>query len=239
MAYGLIGKDISYSFSEKYFTDKFRKLQLDEVYYTLDLAELKNIKSVIKDHHLQGFNITIPYKEEIIPYLDELDGVAKNIKAVNCVAIKDGKWIGYNTDAYGFQKSLEPLLHKRINSALIFGTGGASKAITYVLTNLGIEYTQISRKGDHTYEKLNPETVSKHLLLINTTPVGTFPNTNDILPIPLDVISENHLVYDLIYNPEKTQLLKEAENRGARIKNGYEMLALQAEKSYEIWKSSI
>ncbi len=237
MAYGLIGKNISYSFSEKYFTEKFRKLQLDEVYYTLDLPDLKDLRTKIKDNHLKGFNVTIPYKEAVISYLDELDGVAQQIGAVNCVAIEDEKWIGYNTDAYGFRKSLQPLLNKRITSALVFGTGGASKAIVYVLQNLGIDSTLISRKGEQTYEDLSTEKVANHLLLINTTPVGTFPNSEEMLPIPLEGIGKDHLVYDLIYNPEKTKFLKEAEKKGATIKNGYEMLELQAEKSYEIWKS--
>ncbi len=217
--------------------EKFKRLQIDEVYLTLDLENLDDLKEKIATHDLKGFNVTIPYKNEIISHLDDLDGIAHEIGAVNCVDIKNGKWVGYNTDAYGFEKSLKPLLHKNWNKALIFGNGGAAKAIRYVLRKLGIDFLIVEREGVFRYQNLTCQMLREHPLWIQTTPVGTFPDIDEMLPIDTSVLNANFLVYDLIYNPSQTKLLKKAEIRGAQIKNGYQMLELQAEKSYKIWTS--
>lgn len=238
--FGLIGKNIAYSFSKNYFADKFkRENSLDTHYELFDLQEIKEVEKLFENPKLKGFNVTIPYKEKIIDYLDELSPEAKEIGAVNCVKIIGPKRIGFNTDAYGFKESIRPLLAKQHQKALIFGDGGAAKAIQFALKQLEIEFQVVSRRGDFQYTDLDQKTLQSHLILINTTPLGTYPNLEQKPEIPYEFIGPKHLVFDLIYNPEKTKFLKLAEKKGAQIKNGYEMLVLQAEKSWEIWTGSL
>lgn len=234
--FGLIGKNIAYSFSEKYFSDKFKTESILGVDYQLfDLNEISKVENLFADKNLKGFNVTIPYKEQILPYLDELSPEAKAIGAVNCVKISNGKKIGYNTDAFGFEESIRPLLENHHQQALILGDGGAAKAVKFVLEKLNIPFKTVSRRGKFTYSDLNEFEILTHSVIINCTPLGTYPNLDENPLIPYQFLTENHLAYDLIYNPEKTKFLQKAEEKGAIIKNGYEMLVLQAEKSWEIW----
>ncbi|MDR2121548.1 MAG: shikimate dehydrogenase [Flavobacteriaceae bacterium] len=236
MNFGLVGKNISYSFSQKYFTQKFISLGLSNYSYEVfDIQNTNELPDLFKLPNLAGFNVTIPYKQDIMGLLDELSPEAEKIGAVNTVKIHNGKKKGFNTDATGFKDSLLPLLETQHTSALVLGSGGASKAVTYILEQLGIRYTVISRKGENSYDSLNREIVSSNFLLINTTPVGTFPKVEDSPPFPLEFITSQHLVYDLIYNPEETKFLRLAKERGAKTKNGLEMLHLQAEAAWNIW----
>lgn len=234
--FGLVGKNISYSFSKKYFTEKFKTLHLaNHSYEVFDLAEIDQIQSVFSNPNLKGFNVTIPYKEQIIPLLDELSDEAKSIGAVNTVVLKDGKSIGYNTDTFGFEKTL--LLHRKSQhtSAIIIGDGGAAKAVIYVLNKHQIPYITVSRKSDINFDNLTLEQVQEHTIIIQCTPVGTFPNIDDTVPFPFDGITDQHLIIDLIYNPEYTAFIKKAYENGAKCVNGYYMLEQQAEKAWEIW----
>ncbi len=233
---GLIGKNISYSFSKKYFEDKFQKLMLKGCSYTIfDLPEIHGVETLFADPELSGFNVTIPYKEKIIGYLDELSDEAQKIGAVNCVRIEDGRKTGYNTDAFGFEKTL--MLHKKPHqhSALILGNGGAAKAVKYVLDKHGIPSLTISRTTEINYENLDKETVEQHPLIVQCTPVGTFPNVEDCLDFPFEGLTQNHLIIDLIYNPNYTKFIINASEKGAKTVNGYYMLEQQAEKAWEIW----
>lgn len=237
--FGLIGRNISYSFSKGYFADKFINENIvDAVYDVFDLQQIEEVEKVFQKPNLKGFNVTIPYKQAIIPFLDELSLEAQKIGAVNTVLIKDGKRIGHNTDAYGFQTSIEPLLHPHHNKALVLGFGGAAKAVLYILEKLNIEYKIVSRnpsEGQINYDEVNQEILSTYPVIINCSPVGTFPNINEAPLIPYEFINKQHLLYDLIYNPEVTQFLQNGLQNGSQIKNGYEMLVQQAEKSWEIW----
>lgn len=233
---GLIGKNISYSFSRKFFEDKFQKLMLKDYSYDIfDLNDIHDAEKLFNDPELLGFNVTIPYKEKIISYLDGLSDEAEKIGAVNCVLIRDGKKTGYNTDAFGFEKTL--LLHKKAHhdKALILGDGGAAKAVKYVLDKLEIPSVTISRKSEITFDTLGKETVQEHKIIVQCTPVGTFPNVEDCLEFPFDGISPEHLIIDLIYNPNYTQFIIKAAEKGAKTVNGYYMLEQQAEKAWEIW----
>ncbi|QYS86123.1 shikimate dehydrogenase [Flavobacterium oreochromis] len=239
---GLLGRNISYSFSKNYFKDKFQNESLTSFfsYDNYDIQKIDEFKNIIiNEPNLIGLNVTIPYKEEIIPLLDRLSETAKYIGAVNTIKINSKKeLIGDNTDFYGFQESLIPLLCDHHKKALILGTGGASKSIAYALKNLGIEYLFVSRKqslNTISYNELNASIITEYNIIINCTPLGTYPNIKDCPSIPYEFITSNHLVYDLIYNPEKTTFLIKAKEKGAIIKNGYEMLVLQAEKAWEIW----
>lgn len=238
--YGLLGKDISYSFSKGYFKEKFLELALsDHVYENFDLHNLSGFRGIIT-HDLKGLNVTIPYKEQIMPYLDSLDQVAKDIAAVNTIKFSNGHLKGYNTDAYGFEQAIKPLLQQQHKKSLILGTGGASKAITYVLDKLKLEYIKVSRKPDAhqiSYNDLNEQLIKEHQLIINCTPLGTFPDVEKAPEIPYEFITSSHLLFDLIYNPKKSEFLKRGELQGAVIQNGYEMLKWQAERSWEIWNS--
>ncbi len=238
--FGLIGKNIEYSFSRGYFKEKFEALKLtNHSYVNFDLVAIDEFKKVITNtKNLVGLNVTIPYKEAIIPFLNKLDPEAEKIGAVNTIKVTKNGTIGYNTDAYGFQKSLEPLLKKHHAKALILGTGGASKAIAYVLEQLEIEYIFVSRsktENNLTYGDLTKQIISEHTLIINSSPVGTHPRINDKPDIPYQYIAANHYLFDLIYNPEKTAFLKAGEEQGAIICNGSQMLMHQAEKAWEIW----
>lgn len=239
--YGLLGKDISYSFSQGYFTQKFTDLKLnDHSYENFDIPEISEFEGLVSQTHLKGLNVTIPYKELVISYLDDLDSGAKKIGAVNTIKFTKNGLKGYNTDAYGFQKSIEPFLKPHHGKALILGTGGASKAIRFVLEELGIEYVYVSRtKKEHqfTYKELDKEIITSHTIIINCTPLGTFPNVTDKPSLPYKYLNGKHLLFDLIYNPKKTAFLAEGESKGSEICNGLKMLKLQAEKSWEIWNS--
>ncbi|KAA0126358.1 shikimate dehydrogenase [Chryseobacterium sp. SN22] len=233
---GLIGKNISYSFSKKYFEDKFQKLMLKGYSYSIfDLPEVHEVETLLASPELLGFNVTIPYKEKIIDYLDELSNEAQKIGAVNCVRIENGKKTGYNTDAFGFEKTL--MLHKKPHqrSALILGNGGAAKAVKYVLDKQGIPSLTVSRTTEINYENLDQETVAQHQIIVQCTPVGTFPNVEDCLDFPFDGLTGDHLIIDLIYNPNYTKFIINASEKGAKTVNGYYMLEQQAEKAWEIW----
>jgi shikimate dehydrogenase len=242
--FGLLGKNISYSFSRKYFSEKFQKLGLlDYKYGNFDIPEIEEFPFLLyhREDEYRGLNVTIPYKEAIIRYLDDIDEDAKKIGAVNTIKVTDdNKLVGYNTDYYGFQKSIEPFIKDHHKNALILGTGGASKAIAYALNKMNIAYKFVSRKVDENmflYSVLNQDILEKHTVIINCTPIGTHPNVNECPNIPFQFVTDKHLFFDLIYNPAETKFLIEAKKRGATIKNGYEMLELQAEKSWEIWNS--
>ena len=237
--FGLIGRNISYSFSKSYFADKFINENIvDAVYNVFDLQQIDEIEKVFATEGLVGFNVTIPYKQEIIPFLDELSPEAKAIGAVNTVLIKNGKRIGHNTDCYGFHHSILPLLDSHHKKALVLGNGGAAKAVFYILDELNIAYKIVSRttlENQFTYDDLDEEIISQHQIIINCSPVGTFPNIENAPLLPYQFISEKHLLYDLIYNPPVTKFLENGQNNGAKIKNGHEMLVLQAEKAWKIW----
>ena len=235
--YGLIGKNIDYSFSVKYFSQKFNDEKIiDSEYLNFDLREIEDFNN-LEILKINGLNVTIPYKEKIITYLDEVDKAANKIGAVNTIAKKDDKLIGYNTDYIGFIKSFKNNLN--FKNALILGTGGASKAIQYALNIKNINFDIGSRKNNKkyiSYDLIN-EKIKDYDLIINTTPLGTFPDVSKKPKINYSLINENHFCYDLIYNPEKTSFLKECEKKGARIMNGLEMLKSQAEESWIIWNS--
>ena len=241
--YGLIGKTLKHSFSKTYFEQKFKDQKIEDVEYrNFEFEHIDEVKlqlSEIKD--LNGLNVTIPYKTTIIPFLDEMDEISEKIGAVNTIKITDeGRWIGYNTDVYGFSTSLKPFLTNKHEKALILGTGGASKAVEYALRQLNISVVKVSRtkeKADLTYGDLNEYVLKACKLIINTSPLGTWPNVEESPDIPFVFLSPEHLVYDLIYNPEKTFFLEQAESAGATIMNGLNMLRLQAEKSWEIWNN--
>ncbi|MGO4920419.1 shikimate dehydrogenase family protein [Maribacter spongiicola] len=238
--YGLIGKDISYSFSRGYFKKKFEDMGLDNCsYQNFDLQSISEFPTIFKKtENVQGLNITIPYKEEVMAFLDDIDIAAKKIGAVNTIKFTKNGLVGFNTDAYGFQKSLEPHLKDHHKKALILGTGGASKAVAFVLEELGITFSFVSRSGKndgYTYHELSDNIIVEHTLIINCSPVGTFPKIEEKPAIPYSKISEAHLLFDLIYNPEETAFLSAGKANGASICNGHRMLEFQAEKSWEIW----
>jgi shikimate dehydrogenase len=239
--FGLIGRHIDYSFSKSYFTKKFENEGLAHSYQNFDINTINEFPEIIKSiEDLKGLNVTIPYKETVIPFLDKLDKKANAIGAVNTIKItKKGKLVGSNTDYYGFQKSIESYLKSHHKKALILGTGGASKAIAYALERLGITYHFVSRTASNTvrftYETLSVKDITDHQIIINCTPLGTSPNTNSCPQIPYDGITDTHLLYDLIYNPEETKFLTIGKIKGATICNGHNMLELQAEKAWKTW----
>ena len=233
---GLIGKGISYSFSQKFFEAKFKKLMLHDFSYQLiDLKNETECQDFLQDSSFLGLNVTIPYKEKIIPFLDELSEEAQEIGAVNTILFKDGKRIGYNTDVIGFEKSLLLFKKPHHQSAIILGNGGAAKAVSFVLKKNKIPYTLVSRTEGISFENLTTTKVSENKLIIQCTPVGTFPNVEDCLSFPFEGVSEAHLVMDLIYNPTLTLFLQKAQNKGAQTINGLYMLEQQAEAAWEIW----
>lgn len=239
--YGLLGKNISYSFSKGYFTQKFKDLGMDDhSYENFDLQDITELKTILSQDNIKGFNVTIPYKEKVLAYLDELDTKAKKIGAVNTIKITKTGLKGFNTDAHGFEKSLAPLLKPHHTKALILGTGGASKAVRFVLEEMGIHTTYVSRSkkaGQYTYDELDRTIIEENTLVVNCTPLGTHPDVDKKPPLPYQYIGRNHLLYDLIYNPEKTTFLALGEANGATIQNGLEMLQSQAEKAWEIWNT--
>lgn len=240
--FGLLGKNISYSFSRGYFTEKFKALNLDKhKYVNFDLQKIEGFSTIIEgNENLKGINVTIPYKEEVIPFLDNLDKTAKKIGAVNTIKFtKRGNLKGYNSDVVGFENSISPLLKKHHKKALILGTGGASKAIAYALKRNNIKFKFVSRnpegKKQISYNSLTKEIIEKHTVIINSTPLGTSPDIEKCPNIPYQYITDNHILYDLIYNPAVTTFLSKGKEKGAVIKNGLEMLQLQAEESWRIW----
>jgi shikimate dehydrogenase len=243
--FGLIGATVSHSFSKAYFDEKFFREGLRDYHYELfPLQSINDIEPLLKDTKgLTGLNVTIPYKEQVLKYLDEVDGFAKKIGAVNVIKIKDGKLKGYNTDSEAFYETIEKWLPKNKKfKALILGTGGSSKAVQEALKKLKIEFSLVSRepkKGVITYEYLDkhPKVVNESHLIINTTPLGMTPNTETMPDLDFENIGPDHFVYDLIYNPARTMFLQKAEMSGATIKNGLEMLHVQAEKSWKIWNN--
>ena len=239
--FGLIGKNIDYSFSKKYFLEKFKKENLDYTYSNFDIVNISEIESILQNNSISGYNVTIPYKEEIIKFLDEIDEVAKDIGAVNTIKKIDNKNIGFNTDIIGFEKSLLPLIENKIpKNALILGSGGASKAIKYVLKKLKITYSTVSRKegkSEFVYENLNEVILNKFKMIINCSPVGTFPNINNCPNIPYEFLTKDHILYDLVYNPIESLFLKKGRKLGCKTKNGLEMLEIQANESWSVWNN--
>ncbi len=242
MLFGLLGKNIAYSFSKKYFTKKFNTENLNHQYENIDLDNIDNLTAFLLKNktNLKGFNVTIPYKQDVFQFLDQIDTVAQEIGAVNCVKIIGNQHLkGFNTDAYGFEQSILPLLKKRHKKALILGTGGASKAVAYTFNKLQIEYKFVSRnpqKNQLSYSSLTKDIIKEYKVIVNTTPLGTKGKSEDeCANIPYQYIGKKHLLYDLIYNPKKTLFLKKGKKKGAKTKNGLKMLKLQADKSWEIW----
>jgi len=242
--YGLIGFPLSHSFSKKYFTEKFADENIaDHQYELFPIADIKSLADLLAENQsLCGLNVTIPHKVSVLPFLNEIEEAAEKIGAVNCICIKrfEGETYlkGFNTDAYGFHKSLEPLLTNHHRKALIFGDGGAAKAVKYVLEKLGIAFQVVVRKpveGAILYSELSEEILEDHKLLINTTPLGMSPNMDSFPEIDYSQIGAEHLAYDLVYNPLETAFLRKAAAQGAQTKNGLEMLHKQAEKAWAIW----
>lgn len=242
LLFGLIGFPLSHSFSKKYFNDKFLSEKLTNHFYELfPLSEINQLPQLIaSNRQLTGLNVTIPYKETVIPFLDEIDSEAEEIGAVNTIRFHDGKLKGFNTDVYGFNRSLMKKVHPSTHhSALILGTGGASKAVAYALKKNQIPFRWVSRSKKSTenlnYSELNNELIASHPIIINTTPLGMYPNIDSKPELPYDAITSKHLLYDLVYNPSESAFLKAGRLRGAITMNGLEMLHLQAERAWEIW----
>lgn len=239
--FGLIGYPLGHSFSENYFRDKFKREQITGcVYSNYEIETISGLQEILKDPELEGLNVTIPYKESVIPFLHKKDPVVAAIGASNCIRIRDGILTGFNTDVIGFEKSLVEKLSARDKYALILGTGGSSKAVAWVLQQKGIHFLYVSRRpGGKTdrisYQDLNRELIQKHTLIINTTPLGMFPKTSTCPELPYEFIGAGHYFFDLVYNPSKTIFLEKGEVAGARVKNGNDMLSIQAEASWEIW----
>jgi len=235
--FGLIGKTLVHSFSEGYFNKKFHTEDVNDAEYrNFELNNISEFTDLISKMKLSGLNVTIPYKESVIPFLDELTPQAKEIGAVNTIQFKDNKLIGHNTDTIGFSQSINPLLNERKN-ALILGNGGASKAVQYALKTLNIKYKIVSRKSSFDYSDISIKSIGYYDIIINTTPLGTYPKTADFPQIPYKQLNENHLLFDLIYNPIESTFLRFGKTRNCSIKNGLEMLEIQAESSWNIWNS--
>lgn len=238
--FGLIGYPLSHSFSKKYFTQKFEREGLAGcIYENFPIPSVDELKTILKTPGLEGLNVTIPYKESVLSYLHEVSDDVSKIKACNCIRIRNGKLTGFNTDIFGFEHSLRKILNPEIHKkALILGTGGSAKAVRFVLTSMGIPFKKVSRKpkaDQFSYEQLTGDLMAAYQVIINTTPLGMFPNIIEAPQIPYQFLSSNHLLFDLLYNPEKTLFLKKGEDRGAQIRNGYDMLVLQAEENWRIW----
>ena len=241
--YGLIGFPLIHSFSQNYFNQKFEAESIKARYLNFELPDIGDFMEVVSEYPtLAGLNVTIPYKEQVIPYLNELDEDAAKIGAVNVIKIIRNKgslkFKGYNSDIIGFTDSISPLLNERRKKALVLGTGGASKAVVRGLENLGITATLVSRsarEGVITYEDLTPEVMAENLIIVNTTPLGMYPHVEECPDIPYDCLTKEHLCYDLLYNPDVTMFMRKAEEYGAETKNGLEMLLLQAFAAWNIW----
>lgn len=242
--FGLIGFPLGHSFSKNFFSEKFKNEHTDAVYSLFEIPDIAEFAQLIAENDLSGLNVTIPYKEKIIPFLDELDHTAAEIGAVNVIKFQkaDNKLTlkGFNSDAIGFENSLTPHLEPHHNKALILGTGGASKAIVYVLNKLEIDTLFVSRsKGENkiTYDELTPSLINEHKLIVNASPVGTFPHSDECPKIPYEFLTPGHLLYDVVYNPTETLFLKKGEEKGAKTINGLQMLKGQAIAAWDIWNS--
>lgn len=242
--YGLIGYPLTHSFSKRYFTEKFESEKINSTYDNFEIDNIDKFPEIVKNNpEIIGLNVTIPYKEQVIRFLDELDNSAREIGAVNTIKVTrtdSGIHLkGFNTDTFGFEQSLKPLLKPHHKKALILGTGGASKALKYVLTKLGIEYISASieelQENEIRYEDIDEKMMAERLLIIHATPLGTFPKTDACANIPYEFITGKHLLFDLVYNPEVTLFLQKGIEKGATVKNGYDMLLGQANKAYQIW----
>tara|TARA_B100001094_G_C17973195_1_gene691396 strand:- start:129 stop:854 length:726 start_codon:yes stop_codon:yes gene_type:complete len=237
--YALLGKSLSHSFSEQYLSEKFFKEGIKNTeYINLELDNLNNLKDKIKELNLSGFNVTIPYKIEIISKLDFISNQAKTINAVNTVKVIEGKLHGFNTDIIGFTKSISPLLNKR-RKALVLGNGGSSKAIQFALQKLNISWKVVSRNTNFDYRQITTKTIDSVEIIINCTPLGTYPKIEEYPQLPYNLLNSKHLLYDLVYNPKQTKFLTFGLANNCSIKNGEEMLVLQAEESWKIWNSDI
>ena len=246
--YGLIGAKLTHSFSLTYFNQKFAAENIDAEYVNFEIPDIGDLMEIFAEHpNLAGLNVTIPYKEQVIPYLDDIDETARRIGAVNVIKIRwdsDGNPYlkGFNSDVIGFTDSLLPMLGKTRGKALILGTGGAAKAVYVGLVNLGIAPVFVSRtpkEGCLTYSDLTEEVMTEHKIIVNTTPLGMYPNVDSCPDIPYRFLTPEHICYDLIYNPDQTMFMKRAEEFGAKVKNGLEMLLLQAFESYRIWENPV
>lgn len=234
MEFGLVGRNIGYSFSPEFFKDKFRKLNLKHHYSLFDIEDIQEILKLFELPNLKGLNVTIPYKISVIPYLDELSEEAKAIGAVNCISLTNGKKIGYNTDCFGFEKSLEAL-NRNLKNAIILGDGGAAQAVKFVLNQRNIPFKTYTRSGENKLDELNVLEVKNTELIVQTTPVGTFPNQDDCLDFPFEALNASHSVIDLIYKPSKSKFLQKSIEKDVNYLNGRQMLVNQAEKAWEIW----
>jgi len=245
--YGLIGYPLSHSFSQGFFNEKFQSEGIDASYENFEIPSIQDLQTILLSNpELNGLNVTIPYKEQVIEYLDELDDTAKAIGAVNVIKfIRDKKKLklkGYNSDVIGFSQSISGFLQPHHKKALILGTGGASKAVKYALEKLGIEYTFVSRtavKGQLFYNELTAEVIKEHTIIINATPVGMYPKIDICPDIPYEYITDQHLLYDLLYNPNETKFMKLGQAKGATVVNGLEMLLLQAFAAWDIWQQKL
>lgn len=239
--YGLIGYPLSHSFSQRYFTDKFLAQGIDAMYENFPMENISGIDTVLQQYpDLCGFNITIPHKKDILPWLSVQSDVVSAMGACNCVRIRNGKLEGFNTDVLGFESSLKPFLKPNHRQALVLGTGGAAAAVQYVLKQLQIPFVKVSRKAGPdsiAYEQLDAALITSHRLIINTTPLGMYPNTAAYPDIPYALLTPEHHLYDLIYNPTETRFLQLGREAGATVQNGEEMLVLQAEESWRIWNA--
>lgn len=240
--YGLLGRNIDYSFSRNYFRNKFENEDIAAVYRNFDLSNLEKFPQEIKKYpELSGLNVTTPYKEQVMQFLDRLDPVAREIGAVNTIKFEeDDSLKGYNTDYFGFMEAIKPFLNDHHKNALIMGTGGASKAVAYGLNKLGLEFNYVSRNpsdGAFPYQELTEELMAHFTVIINCTPLGTFPNITSFPPLPVQHLTPRHLIFDLVYNPPVTALMKLGLEKGCRVLNGEQMLIRQAERSWEIWNA--
>lgn len=247
--YGLIGYPLKHSFSKSFFNEKFSSENINAEYLNFEIPNIKDLTEVIESNpELKGLNVTIPYKEQVIPYLDELDRTAAAVGAVNVIKINRHKGkislTGYNSDILGFTESIESFIKPGMKSALILGTGGASKAVYHGLASLGIPSTFISRnctgkENCLTYQMLTPEIIRDHKIIVNSTPIGMFPDEDKCPNLPYEELGKEHLLYDLLYNPDQTLFMKKGAAQGATVKNGLEMLLLQAYASWDIWQENV
>ncbi|NEN23124.1 shikimate dehydrogenase [Cryomorpha ignava] len=237
--YGLIGKTLKHSFSEAYFREKFEKEQIDARFQNFELETIDVFPKILSENpNLLGLSVTIPYKTVIIPFLDEVDPSAKEIGSVNSIRVSNGKTIGFNTDAGGFSNSIKPFLAHGMERALILGTGGASKAVAYALRQTGLDVVLASRtpeEGQLGYSEINQNAINAFKLIVNTTPLGMYPDVSSFPDIPYEYLTSEHLLYDLTYNPAETEFLRRGKEKGAIVVNGLSMLKIQAEMSWEIW----
>lgn len=240
--YGLIGYPLGHSFSKKYFTEKFQREGISGVSYeTFPIPSIRDLPALLKEQPtLAGFNVTIPYKEQVTGFLDGASEVVRQTGACNCVKIENGKLFGHNTDVIGFERSLVKSFPQLPTHALVLGTGGAAKAVVWVLQKLKIDFKYVSRKPaayNLSYEQLNAEVLQQHQLIINTTPLGMFPQVVEAPPIPYEALTPQHCLFDLIYNPATTLFMQKGLDKGARVQNGLDMLVIQAEESWAIWNA--